>query len=174
MNAAEIITALCASTLGSVVGAMIAFYSHRHASRQLALANDQEQRRAENAALNAAVSEMDVVEEIAKEAAATDLPTQMLTTVLPTIHHMHSDQQMAVVVYSQKVLRYNGRVRRLIAYGAAKRTFKNPGVEKPREHADEVLRVVTNARKALTDHMESARYVHEQRTDEGRLHRLGS
>ncbi|MFD3924903.1 hypothetical protein [Streptomyces sp. NPDC058614] len=159
METIEIFTAFGSSALGALVGAAIALYSTHDASRRLAQANDQEQRRAEKAALRAASLELDVAVEIANEESATDLPIQMLTTVLPIIHHMTQEQQSAMIAYSQRVLRHNGRVRRLVLYGAAKRIRgENPGAEKPDEHAARVRSAAPAAKQALVEHMASSRY----------------
>ncbi|WP_055697023.1 hypothetical protein [Streptomyces silaceus] len=159
MEVTEAVTTFGASVLGAVVGALIAFYGARSASRRLAEANDREQRRAEKAALRAAVLELDVADRIAKAESTTDLPMQMLTTVLPVVHHMRPEQQQVMVAYSQSVLRYNGRVRRIVAYGAAKRTRgMRPGAEKPVEHAAVVRDAAPAAREALREHMASPRY----------------
>ncbi|QEU94312.1 hypothetical protein [Streptomyces kanamyceticus] len=154
MDLTEAVTAFLASVLGAVAGAGMAVHGAREAARRLVETNDQEQRRAETAALRAAVMEVGVAERIAKARSTTDLPTQMLTTVLPVVHHMKPEQQQAMIAYSQSVLRYNGQVQRIVAYGAAE-TIKDEhaGAEKLTEHSDAVRDTAPAASDALKKHM---------------------
>ncbi|MFE2216572.1 hypothetical protein ACFW93_32115 [Streptomyces canus] len=115
---------------------------------------------AEVAALRALGMEIEVAVEMAKEQTATPLPTYMLWAVMPSIHHMASDQRNAFIDYSEKVLRYNGRVHRIVLFSAAKRVNQDDvGVEKPGEkHSKPVITTGEKAYRVLLDHLQTPRY----------------
>ncbi|MFE7077445.1 hypothetical protein ACFU96_45960 [Streptomyces sp. NPDC057620] len=115
---------------------------------------------AEAAALKALGMELEVAVKMAKEKTATPLPTYMLWAVMPSIHHMATGQRNAFIEYSEKVLRYNGLVHRLVLFSAAKRVREDGvGVEKPgEEHSDPVITTGEKAYRVLIDHLQTPRF----------------
>lgn len=126
-----------------------------------------ESRTSERSTLEALLLEIEVVEQVAGVASATELPTRMLTAALPGIHHMPGTEKAALVAYSSAVARYNGRVRRLVAHGAAKRAAgRAPGDERPDEaqHVRPVQETAEAARTAVERQLASSRlHAPEQR-----------
>jgi hypothetical protein len=121
-----------ATTLGgAIIGALAAIGAAGWSLRRATDDSRAESRSAERSSLEALALEIGVVEEIAREHSVTPLPTQMLITAFSGIHHMGGTAKEYLVEYSAAVQRYNGRVQRLVAYGAAKRAAgQSPGAEK--------------------------------------------
>lgn len=152
--------------VSGAIGALAAIFGGYLSFRLIARENHKEQLSAEVAALRAADMEIAVAMKIATARSATDLPNQMLMAALPSIHHMNSDQRAQLVEYSQSVMRYNGRVNRLISYGEGKRAGgKEPGAEKMgEEHWAPVLSAGPRASQAISAHLQSSRYPVQERS----------
>ncbi|MEV0528712.1 hypothetical protein AB0I66_35365 [Streptomyces sp. NPDC050439] len=109
--------------------------------RLVARAAAKDQLEAEAATFRAIDMDVGVTVEMAHQQTATHLPAPMLSGSLSTIHHMEPAQRREFIDYSVAVMRYNGRVTRIIAYDAGKRAAgKEQGVERPdTEKADAVI-----------------------------------
>ncbi|WP_327722268.1 hypothetical protein OG381_47980 [Streptomyces sp. NBC_00490] len=161
MDTVEILTSLGSAAIGAAAAVGGGYWSFRRVARE----SRQEQLGAEVAALRAVDMELAVALEIAEERSPTALPTQMLVAALPSIHHMTDAQRAKLIEYSQSALRYNGRVERLVAYGAGKRAFgRTPGAEKPESQAVRVLAAGPPASQAISDHLSSSRFRAQERT----------
>lgn len=147
------------SLVGAVIGAVAAIAAAGWSMHRAVRASRAESRGAERSSLEALLLEIDVVEEIARAASATPLPTQMLTLALPGVHHMAPEAKKAVIDYAAAVHRYDGRVQRIVAFGAAKRAGgKAPGVEKVgATHTGPVLTKVEAFRSAIRTQLDSPR-----------------
>lgn len=76
---------------------------------------------------------------MAERASPTPLPVDYLRDATSLRRYMTEPQKEAFRDYAQAVLRYNGRVDRIVAYGIGKRARGDePGSEKPNTHAEEV------------------------------------
>lgn len=155
MDAVEATTTIFAAVIGAVAALVGAAWTFRHTAKE----SRQERISGEMTSLRALKVEIDVACEIAKERSPTPLPTRMLEAAMASIHHMTSDQQEAIISYSQSVLRYNGRVERIIAFGSGKRAFgHSPGAERVREQADRLLKIAPSALHAIDLHLGSDRF----------------
>lgn len=156
MDLAEAAVSLTAAVIGAAAAIGATFFTIRRAARDVRA----EARSAERSALEALRIEIEVVEQIAGAASATALPTRMLDAALAAVHHMDTTEKVSLVEYSASVQRYNGRVQRLVAYGAAKRAAgQAPGAEKPGEeqHAKPVSESASAARGAIQRHLGTPR-----------------
>ncbi|MEU9918920.1 hypothetical protein [Streptomyces sp. NPDC051001] len=152
MDTSAIVSALIGA-VAALAGGVLSYYLVARGDRNDEVA-------AEAAALQTLAMELDVAIRMAKEQTATPLPTYMLWAVMPSINRMAGDQRKAFIDYSEKVLRYNGRVHRLVAFGTAKRIRgEDPGAEKPgKEHSDPVLLAGAKASRVLFDHLLASRF----------------
>jgi hypothetical protein len=155
MDLAEAAVSLAAAVIGAGAAIGATFFTVRRAAEDARA----EARFAERSALEALLIEMDVVERIAVAHSATILPTRMLDAGLPAVHHMGTAGKSALIQYAEAVGRYNGRVQRLVAYGAAKRARgEDPGSEKLGEtHVTLVTESVGAARLAIRRHLDAPR-----------------
>lgn len=154
------------SFASAAIGAVAALYGARWSFRQVAREARQDRLAAEVAALRAADIELAVAQQIATERSPTPLPTSMLDAALPSIHHMTDLGRASLIEYSQNVLRYNGRVARLVAYGEGKRAAgQSPGAEKPESQAVRVLASGPPASQAIAAHLQSSRFKKQDRPE---------
>src|SRR3954451_5206768 len=124
---AEVSAALVGGVVGGVLALVTAMWSVR-ATRKF---TEQEAARRELDALRGLIVEIDDAISIARDKSATPLPTTYLQDVMPLRFHMEQEHRKIVDSYSRAVLRYNGRVERLIAFGEGKRAAgESPGAEK--------------------------------------------
>jgi hypothetical protein len=145
------------SHLGGILALVTAVWSFRSA-RKLA---EQDAARRELDVLRGLIVEIDDAPSIAERRSATPLPSMYLREVMPLRFHMQRNDGRPVDSYARAVMRYNGRVERLIAFGEGKRAAGvEPGAEKvDKEHAELVAESGRQARvqiKALetTKHRE--------------------
>ena len=96
--------------------------------------------------------EIDASVLMARRASPTPLPVDFLRQSLPLFRYTEETRLSVVLNYWQAVLRYNGRVARIIAYGSGKRAAgESPGSEdKPERHAEEVLSAAPSARNEVS------------------------
>ena len=145
--------------VGAIIGAVAALGAVAWTFHRTAKESRRERLNGEITSMRALCMEINVALEIVKEMSPTLLPTLMLEAAMGGIHHMKNDQQEAIIRYSQSVLRYNGRVERIIAYGSGKRAFgKSPGSEKPEKQADRVIEAIPSALQAIDSHLRSSRF----------------
>lgn len=155
MDQTEALVTLFAAGVGAAAGLGTTAWSFRRAAREAR----HERLSAEKNSLRALDMEIAVVAQLIHEESPSSLPTNLLTAVLGSVHHMAPEEQSALIDYSQAVLRYNSRVVRLIAYGAGKRAAgKEPGPEAPTKHAEIVKKTIPAARAALQANLVSDRF----------------
>jgi hypothetical protein len=143
-----VVAALAGAALGFALSFIAAERSFRRA-RDIAEADVARQ---ELAVLEGLTYEIEVCLTMAVRISPTPLPVAYLHEAIPLCRHMNQAQLDDFQNYWQAVLRYNGRVDRLIAYGAAKRARgESPGSEKPRAHAVEVVLAVPAAYSRVRD-----------------------
>ena len=138
--------ALGAALAGALVGGLIAACFAERSFRRARAIQEADAVRQEIAVLEGLSFEMEVCTNMACRASPTPLPSTFLQQAIPLCRYMDQGQLADFHRYWQAVLRYNGRVARLIAYGAAKRARGlRPGPEKPESHAREVLLAIPAA-----------------------------
>jgi hypothetical protein len=141
-----------AALAGAALGGLIAFVATLWGMRLARRAAEAEAARQEIAVLEGFISEIELSKVLADRASPTALPVEYLHAAMPLYRTMDAEQLSILRTYSQAVLRYNGRVTRIIEYGAAKRAAgESPGSEKPESHAKEVQEAVPAARDKLME-----------------------
>jgi hypothetical protein len=124
---------------GTALGGLLAYFAEKRAFRRARAFSEAEAVHQELAVLEGLIFEIGVSERMAERKSPTPLPTHFLLQAVPLSRYMESKDLSAVLNYWQAVLRYNGRVARIIAYGSAKRMRgESPGSEKPTTHAEVV------------------------------------
>ena len=125
--------ALAGGALGGILALVATVLSVRNA-RKLA---EQDAARRELDVLRGLLVEIHAALSLAEIRSATPLPAMFLREVMPLRFHMQPSDGDKVDAYATAVMRYNGRVERLIAFGEGKRAAgRTPGAEKvDEEHA---------------------------------------
>jgi hypothetical protein len=132
----ELLAALAGTTLGGVLAFVAAAWSFRSIRRQA----ETDAARRERDLLRGLISEIGDCIGLAKEESATLLPVAYLHDAMPLRLSMDTPQREVVDAYANAVLRYNGRVKRLVSFGGGKRAAgESPGAEKISKHAPSVL-----------------------------------
>ena len=126
--------ALAGGALGGILALVATMLSVRNA-RKLA---EQDAARRELDVLWGLLVEMHAALSLAEVRSATPLPAMFLREVMPLRFHMPPSDGEKLDSYATAVMRYNGRVERLIAFGEGKRAAGGkPGAEKvDEEHAE--------------------------------------
>ena len=134
-----VVEPLWAAIAGAVVGGALSLGAAEWAFRRARAAAAADERRRELSLLEGVLLEVEAAMELAARASPTMLPIDYLNQAMPLRAHMNPEERVAFRTYTQAVLRYNGRVTRIIAYGMGKRAAgESPGSEKPIDHAEEV------------------------------------
>jgi hypothetical protein len=156
MDRVEAITTIAGAIIGAAAALGGVAWTFHHTAEE----SRRERISGEITSMRALRMEIGVAHEIVREMSPTLLPTQMLEGAMASIHRMENDQQEAIIQYSQSVLRYNGRVERIIAYGSGKRASgESPGSERPEKQADRVLEAIPSALQAIDSHLRSSRLI---------------
>jgi hypothetical protein len=142
---------LWAALGGALLGGLLTLVAAEWSYRRARAAAEIEANRQDAAVLDGLIAEIEASERVAREVSATHLPVDYLGRAMPLRRYMDPEEEAAFAAYAQAVLRYNGRVERIIAYGTGKRAAGlSPGAEKPKQHAPEVVRTAPEARKRLS------------------------
>jgi hypothetical protein len=114
--------------------------------------------------LGGLVHEVEVSLAMAERASPTPLPVGFLRDATALRRYMTELQRNAFRDYSQAVLRYNGRVERLVSYGIGKRAAGlSPGSEKPTSHAKEVQKAGADALALFNDLLDERQRAFQKR-----------
>ena len=145
-------TELTAALAGAALGGVLAFLAAEWGIRRTERVAEAEKVRQEIAVLEGLIFETEIAEDLAEGRHATALPVAYLNAAIPLHHSMGAEQLDALRTYSNAVLRYNGRVIRLIEYGGGKRASgQSPGAEKVDTHASLVQQAAPVARDKLRE-----------------------
>jgi hypothetical protein len=165
------VDAFWAAVVGAVVGGLLALAAAEWSFRRALALTESQTARHEAEVLDGLLHEIEVVLKMAEQETSSPLPIDFLRQATPLRQYMSATQRDAFSDYAQAVLRYNGRVERLVAYGAGKRAAgMAPGAEKPKSHAKEVHVVASAALAQLSPLAEQLR---SAATERARLGRLG-
>jgi hypothetical protein len=141
-----------AALAGAAVGGMLAWAAAEWSFRRTRLLAKADSQRRELDILDGLAAEVALNVAIAEKASATDLRVAYLHEAMPLSRDMNTAQATALREYARAVEPYNGRVHRIVSYGMGERAAgKNPGAQKPTEHATYVLSAAPAALERLSE-----------------------